>query len=63
MQLLELSDCFDCSELVACVDRHAEDVEIKETARDLGWVGFQLSAEWQDQSLISDSWLFFNMDV
>ncbi|KAK0800710.1 hypothetical protein LTR59_005615 [Friedmanniomyces endolithicus] len=68
MILLELasSDEFECSQLVICVDRFADEKDVKETTRDLGWVGFELAMldAWAGRSNVtSDSWLFFGMDI
>ncbi|TKA44805.1 hypothetical protein B0A55_13016, partial [Friedmanniomyces simplex] len=68
MTLLELasSDEFKCSQLVICVDRFADEKDVKETTRDLGWVGFELAMldGWSGhRGTISDTWLFFGMDV
>ncbi|KAK5682864.1 hypothetical protein LTR17_027334 [Elasticomyces elasticus] len=66
MALLELSDFFECSRLMICVDRFGSEDDVKETTRDLGWVGFELAtlAEYAgERGGLSDSWLFFSMDV
>lgn len=69
MALLELasSDQFNCSQLVACVGRQADDEEaVHDTTRDLGWVGFELMMldDWsQANDCISDKWIFMGMDV
>lgn len=69
MALLELAsnDTFQCSQLIACVDRTAEDEDVKVTTRDLGWVGFELMMldAWAegDESCLSDRWIFLGMDV
>ncbi|KAK0248064.1 hypothetical protein LTS09_016814 [Friedmanniomyces endolithicus] len=68
MILLELasSDDFECSQLVICVDRFADEKDVKETTRDLGWVGFELAMldAWAGRSnAVSDAWLFFGMDI
>ncbi|KAK0273641.1 hypothetical protein LTR35_012078 [Friedmanniomyces endolithicus] len=68
MILLELasSDEFECSQLVICVDRFADEKDVKETTRDLGWVGFELAMldAWAGHSnVVSDAWFFFGMDV
>ncbi|EMC95976.1 hypothetical protein BAUCODRAFT_123255 [Baudoinia panamericana UAMH 10762] len=68
MALLELasSDAFDCSQLVVCVDRTAKDEDVKDTTRDLGWVGFELimlDAWAGDEACISDRWIYLAMDV
>ncbi|KAK5138003.1 hypothetical protein LTR08_005800 [Meristemomyces frigidus] len=68
MALLELasSDSFECSQLVVGVDRTANDEDVKDTTRDLGWVGFELIMldEWSgDRGCTSDRWIFTAMDV
>ncbi|RMZ18662.1 hypothetical protein D0862_00110 [Hortaea werneckii] len=69
MALLELasSDQFNCSQLVACVGRQADDEEaVHDTTRDLGWVGFELMMldDWSPANdCISDKWIFMGMDV
>jgi len=68
MALLELasSEQFGCSQLIVCVDRTAEEEGVKDTARDLGWVGFELmmlDAWSDDEGCISDRWIFMGMDV
>lgn len=68
MALLELasSEQFQCAQLIACVDRTAEEEDVKDTTRDLGWVGFELMMldAWStDTDCISDRWIFMGMDV
>lgn len=68
MALLELasSDGFDCSQLIVAVDRTADEEGVKDTTRDLGWVGFELMMldQWSgDRACISDRWIFLGMDV
>ncbi|KAH9822015.1 ornithine decarboxylase antizyme like protein [Teratosphaeria destructans] len=68
MALLELAgtDGFDCSQLVICVDRTADDDDVKDTTRDLGWVGFELMTldAWSDgKDCVSERWIFLSMDV
>ncbi|KAI6960531.1 hypothetical protein KC355_g12722 [Hortaea werneckii] len=68
MALLELagSDQLNCSQLVACVGRQADDEAVHDTTRDLGWVGFELMMldDWsQDNDCLSDRWIFMGMDV
>lgn len=68
MSLLELSggDDFGCSKLVVCVDRHADEEDMKTLTRDLGWVGFELVTldYWSNSTACtSDKWLFLEMDV
>ena len=69
MILLELASSsyeFECSQLVICLDRFADEKDVKETTRDLGWVGFELAMldAWAGRSNVtSDSWLFFGMDI
>ncbi|KAI6802419.1 hypothetical protein KC363_g3131 [Hortaea werneckii] len=68
MALLELasSDQFNCSQLVACVGRQADDEAVHDTTRDLGWVGFELMMldDWaKANDCLSDRWIFMGMDV
>nr|POE93429.1 hypothetical protein CFP56_19441 [Quercus suber] len=68
MALLELasSEAFDCSQFVVCVDRDAPAEDVKDTTRDLGWVGFELmmlEAWTGEDSGISDRWIFLGMDL
>jgi hypothetical protein len=68
MSLLELasSEYVECSQLVICVDRSADEADVQDTTRDLGWVGFELmmlDAWSDDKGTISDRWLFLGMDV
>ncbi|KAK3116473.1 hypothetical protein LTR53_003137 [Teratosphaeriaceae sp. CCFEE 6253] len=66
LAMLELTDSFDCSELVVCLDRHANDADVRETIRDLGWVGFGLVGldSWSGESgCTSSSWTFLSMEV
>ncbi|KAF2772501.1 hypothetical protein EJ03DRAFT_266321, partial [Teratosphaeria nubilosa] len=68
MALLELAgtDGFDCSQLVICVDRTADDEDVKDTTRDLGWVGFELMTldAWSNgKDCVSERWIFLSMDV
>lgn len=68
MSLLELSggDDFGCSKLVVCVDRAADEEDMKTLTRDLGWVGFELVTldYWSSSTACtSDKWLFLEMDV
>jgi len=65
--LLELADnSLDCSQLVVCVDRTADNDDTEDITRDLGWVGFELMMldAWAGQAgCISDRWLFLGMEV
>ncbi|GAB7348362.1 hypothetical protein MBLNU459_g6802t1 [Dothideomycetes sp. NU459] len=68
MSLLELSggQDFECSELVVCLDRTADQDDIKDLTRDLGWVGFELMTlgSWSgDAACTSDRWIFLEMEV
>jgi hypothetical protein len=66
MALLELCEVpyFSCSRLVACLDRRTDAVDA--LIKDLGWIGFQLTtlaAFTADPEIMSDRWLFMDMDV
>ncbi len=70
MALFELASTsgFDCSQIVACLDRSISSAELETVIRNLGWVGFELTtlADWiPDVSgdLISDRWLFVIAEV
>lgn len=68
MSLLELAsgNDFDCSQLVVCLDRTANQEDIKDLTRDLGWVGFELTMldQWADRSACtSDRWLLLEMEL
>ncbi|CAK3906426.1 ornithine decarboxylase antizyme like [Lecanosticta acicola] len=69
MSLLELasSDHFDCSQLIICVDRTADEEEVQDLTKSLGWVGFELSMleDWTPaaEGCISDQYIFLGMDV
>nr|POE51149.1 hypothetical protein CFP56_70526 [Quercus suber] len=68
MALLELasSEAFDCSQLIVCVDREASAEDVKDTTRDLGWVGFELMMleAWSgDEHCLSDRWIFVGIDL
>ena len=66
MALLELCevDQFSCNRLVICIDRHADQ---KDTLiKDLGWIGFSLTTLddfAHEDELISDKWLFMDMET
>lgn len=71
MALFELTGTagFDCSQIVACVDRSANPTELDATIRNLGWVGFELITldDWVSPAggskLTSDKWLFMAVEV
>ncbi|KAH0537116.1 hypothetical protein FGG08_006078 [Glutinoglossum americanum] len=68
ISLLELagSTYFQCSQLVVCIDRTTDAVEMKSLMRDLGWVGFELITlgSWAGGAdIVSKRWLFLGMDV
>lgn len=70
MSLLELasSDSFDCTHLIACVDRTADPEDVKDLNKSLGWVGFELTMldAWSADGAagcISDRYLFLGMDL
>lgn len=67
MSLLELasSDHFDCSHLIACVDRTADAEDVKDLNKSLGWVGFELTTldAWSADGCISDRYIFLGMDL
>lgn len=68
MALLELCSvpAFDCSQLIACLDRRLPTTDMTGLQRDLGWVGFELAtlAVWTDSDdIVSNRWLFLGMDT
>ena len=68
MALMELASdpTFDCTGLVACVDRSIEPGESKRLLRDLGWVGFNLITleQWAGaQDITSKKWIFLGMEM
>lgn len=68
MSLLELAGSaqFDCTQLVVCVDRTADDPEdVQDLTKSLGWVGFELTMleDWAAEGCISDRYIFLSMDV
>jgi hypothetical protein len=68
MALLELCNvpAFDCSQLIACLDRSLPTADMTGLQRDLGWVGFELAtlATWTDSDdIVSNRWLFLSMDT
>lgn len=68
MALLELCDvsAFHCSQMVVCVDRTLEDNDAKGLLRSLGWVGFEpyTLADWmRSHEVLSERWMFLNMEI
>lgn len=68
MALLELCevDYFSCDRLVVCIDRHSDQLARDTLTKDLGWIGFSLTTlnEFsQGEALISDKWLFMDMET
>lgn len=68
MALLELCEqpYFECSRLIACLDRHAEPQATAALVKDLGWIGFQLATLGDftnGDEICSDKWLFMDMEV
>jgi len=68
ISLLELagSTHIQCSQLVVCIDRTTDAMEMKSLMRDLGWVGFELvtlSVWAAGADHISKRWLFLGMEV
>lgn len=66
MALLELCevDHFSCDRLVICIDRHASQKDA--LIKDLGWIGFGLATLddfTHEGDLISDKWLFMDMET
>jgi hypothetical protein len=65
LELCSISD-FDCSRLVACLDRQSGAEETNALMRDLGWVGFEplTLAEWTNtDDIISNRWVFLGMET
>lgn len=68
MALLELceTDYFSCSRLVASVDRDTDPLAMDTLVKDLGWIGFELTTLkdfTREGDLISDKWLFLEMET
>jgi len=68
MALLELCevDYFSCDRLVVCIDRHAGQLAMDSLTKDLGWIGFSLTTLndfAQGDELLSDKWLFMDMET
>ncbi|KAF2147171.1 uncharacterized protein K452DRAFT_218062 [Aplosporella prunicola CBS 121167] len=68
MALMELCSMpeLDCESLNVCLDRGAEEEDMKALMKDLGWIGFEpiTLAEWTDRPpVLSDRWLFLGMEV
>jgi len=70
MALFELAgtSAFDCSQIVACLDRSVSSTELDTVVRNFGWVGFELATlgAWLPDvsgDLISDRWLFMTAEV
>ncbi|KAF2272232.1 uncharacterized protein EI97DRAFT_386254 [Westerdykella ornata] len=68
MALLELCDnpYFSCSRLVACLDRRTNPLLMEARAKDLGWIGFQLTTLEEfggGDEITSTRWLFMDMEV
>ncbi|KAF1939849.1 hypothetical protein EJ02DRAFT_504507 [Clathrospora elynae] len=66
--LLELCglDYFSCDRLVLCIDRATEPTARETLTKDLGWIGFGLTTldEFsQGYELLSDKWLFMDMET
>ncbi|KAI9732848.1 MAG: hypothetical protein M1834_003786 [Cirrosporium novae-zelandiae] len=68
MALIELasSSHFDCTSLVACLDRKSEGNELKDLIRNFKWIGFELATldRWTKvKNVTSSKWLFMEMEV
>ncbi|ORY15958.1 ornithine decarboxylase antizyme-domain-containing protein [Clohesyomyces aquaticus] len=68
MALLELCDTsyFSCVRLVACLDRQSTHQTLETMAKDLGWIGFQLTTLndfTRGEDIVSDKWLFMDVEV
>lgn len=68
MTILELasSEHFECDRLIVCVDRSADETEVRDLTKSLGWVGFDLTTldEWTTaRGCVSDRYIFLAMDV
>ena len=68
MALLELCDVsyFSCPRLILSIDRETEKSNMDALVKDLGWIGFQLATltGFTDEvDLISDKWLFMDMET
>jgi len=68
MALIELSSsAFECEQLVICIDRNMEEVEMKSLMKSLRWVGFELITleMWSKGATVptSNKWLFLGMEL
>jgi len=68
MALIELSSsAFGCEQLVICIDRNTEEVDMKSLMKSLRWVGFELVTleMWSKGATVptSDKWLFLAMEL
>lgn len=68
VSLLELasSEQFGCTQLVVGIDREADEEQVQDLSRDLGWVGFELSMldPWTtEEGCISERYILLAMDV
>jgi len=71
MALLELCEdaAFDCSRLVACLDRTTEPEGLESLTKDLGWAGFENTtlARWVEDphgdDIVSTRWLLLDVEV
>ncbi|CAI6335530.1 unnamed protein product [Periconia digitata] len=68
MALLELCDIpyFSCPRLMLSIDRDTATSDMDALVKDLGWIGFQLTtlSDFSDDvDLISDKWLFMDMET
>ncbi|KKZ62307.1 hypothetical protein EMCG_03279 [[Emmonsia] crescens] len=67
-EIASISD-LDCLEMVACVDRSMDAVELDAVIRNLGWVGFELTSlrDWAvppaKAAIISGRWLFMTVEI
>jgi len=68
MALIELaSSAFECEQLVICMDRDIEEVDMKSLMKSLRWVGFELVTleMWSKGATdsTSDKWIFLGMEL
>lgn len=67
MAMIELADApLRCSQIYICLDRSLSDQGLREVAKSMRWVGFELATleGWaEDPDETSDKWLFMSMEV
>ena len=66
---MELAPNFNCTQLVACLDRSIPKADLDKLIRNFGWAGFRLTTldAWagikETKDIVSDRWVTLNADV